>query len=75
MSCWKWFNQVLEEAGVKVTEENRDRIDHVFHQFLDEDISYGKCSAAWSTLQYRVDDEKTKKSLVERVREAAQSKQ
>ncbi len=73
MSCWKWFNQVLEEAGVELTEENKDRIDQVFHSYLEEDARYGKCSSSWERLRYKVDDEETMTSLIERVREAAKS--
>lgn len=71
LSCWKWFNQVLEEAGVEITEENKDRIDNVFHEYLNEEIRYGKCSSNWSKARFKVDDEETMKSLVDKVREAA----
>ncbi len=54
-----------------MTEENRKRIDRVFHDYLNEDINYGKCHAHWSKVRYLVDDEKEMRTLVERVKEAA----
>ena len=34
MGCWKWFNELLKEAGIAVTDENRDRIDEVIHKYI-----------------------------------------
>jgi predicted Fe-Mo cluster-binding NifX family protein len=34
MTCWKWFNGVLKEAGVKVTAKNEKKIDEVIHKYI-----------------------------------------
>ncbi|MFH0848042.1 MAG: hypothetical protein V1857_00885 [archaeon] len=48
MTCWKWFDGVSKEAGVKVTEKNKEKVDAVIHQYISEQPSYGRCSSNWS---------------------------
>lgn len=48
MACWKWFDGVLKEAGIKVTDKNRAKIDDVIHQYIGKQSGYGHCSADWS---------------------------
>ena len=47
LTCWKWFNGVLKEANVQVTDENQEKIDKVIHKYIGEQSSYGRCSADW----------------------------
>jgi len=47
MTCWKWFNGMLKEAGVEVTDKNKEKIDHVIHEYIGEQSNYGRCSADW----------------------------
>ncbi len=47
MGCWKWFNSVLKEAEVNVTDKNKGKIDEVIHKYIGEQSSYGRCSADW----------------------------
>jgi hypothetical protein len=47
LGCWKWFNGVLKEAEVNVTDENKGKIDEVIHKYIGEQSSYGRCSADW----------------------------
>jgi len=47
LTCWKWFNGVLKEANVQVTDENKEKIDKFIHQFIGNQSSYGRCSADW----------------------------
>ena len=47
MGCWKWFNGVLKEAEVQVTDANKGKIDEVIHKYTSEQSSYGRCSADW----------------------------
>jgi hypothetical protein len=47
LGCWKWFNGVLKEAEVNVTDENKDKIDEFIHKYISEQSSYGRCSADW----------------------------
>ena len=47
LGCWKWFNDVLKEAEVQLTDANKDKIDEVIHKYISEQSSYGRCSADW----------------------------
>jgi hypothetical protein len=47
LGCWKWFNGVLKDAQVEVTDENKDKIDQVIHKYIGEQSSLGRCSADW----------------------------
>jgi hypothetical protein len=47
LGCWKWFNGVLKEAEVQLTDANKDKIDEVIHKYISEQSSYGRCSADW----------------------------
>ena len=47
LTCWKWFNGVLKEANVQVTDENQEKIDKVIHKYIGDQSSYGRCSADW----------------------------
>ena len=47
LGCWKWFNGVLKEAEVQVTDANKGKIDEVIHKYISEQSSYGRCSADW----------------------------
>jgi hypothetical protein len=47
LTCWKWFNGVLKEANVQVTDENQEKIDKFIHKYIGDQSSYGRCSANW----------------------------
>ncbi len=72
MACWKWFNDVLKEAGVEVTESNRERIDKVIHEYIGSSSSYGHCSDDWKKKRKEIREDKAKmKELVARVKKVA----
>jgi predicted Fe-Mo cluster-binding NifX family protein len=65
MTCWKWFGSVLKEAGVEVTDENKEKVDAVIHKYIGEQSSYGRCSADWRKARKEIEaDEKMKKELI-----------
>lgn len=65
MTCWKWFNSILKEAGVEVTSKNKDKVDQIIHKYVGEQSSYGRCSADGSKTRKQIqDNEKMKKELV-----------
>jgi predicted Fe-Mo cluster-binding NifX family protein len=69
MGCWKWFNDVLKEAGVEVTDKNKMKIDDVIHQYISEQASYGRCSPNWSTAKKQVlGNEQMKKELIQKLK-------
>ena len=68
MGCWKWFNNVLKEAEIDVTDENRAKVDEVIHQYIGEQSRYGRCSADWSKARKEVQaDEQMRRELIEKL--------
>jgi predicted Fe-Mo cluster-binding NifX family protein len=71
MGCWRWFKGVLREAGIEVTEENRERIDTVIHEVIGETSKYEHCSGDWRKIGKLVKgDEQEKKKLIKRLQSA-----
>jgi hypothetical protein len=69
MGCWKWFNGVLKEAGVEVTDENRERVDELIHEHIGEKSRYGRCSSDWRMARKEIQaDEEMRNELVERLK-------
>ncbi len=72
MGCWKWFNNVLKDADVKVTDENKEKIDEVIHRYIGEQSSYGRCSADWRKARKEIEADKQMRSeLVKRLKVSA----
>jgi len=68
MGCWKWFDGILKDAGVKVTEDNRTKIDQVIHDYIGEQSNYGRCSADWREARKEIQtDEQMRQELIERL--------
>jgi len=69
MGCWKWFDGVLKEAGVGVTDKNKGKIDEVIHKYISEQSSYGHCSADWKKARKQIqEDPKMKKELINKLK-------
>jgi hypothetical protein len=45
MTCWKWFDGILKETRIEMTERNKYRIDKVICHSILENNRYGSCSA------------------------------
>ena len=72
MGCWKWFNEVLEEAGVEVTDKNRETVDETVHEYIGEQSRYGRCSADWRKARKEIKaNQEMKSDLVKRLRSSA----
>ena len=72
MGCWKWFNSILGEAGVEVTDRNREMVDDVIHEYIGEKSSYGRCSADWRRARKEINaDEEMRSELIERLKSLA----
>ena len=72
MGCWRWFGSVLKEAGLDLTDENREKVDEVIHQYIGEKSSYGRCSADWRKARKEINaDEEMRNELVEKLRSLA----
>ena len=69
LGCWKWFNSVLKEAGVQVTEQNRSKIDDVIHTYIGEQASYGRCSASWKKARKEIkENPEMKQKLIQQLK-------
>ena len=72
MGCWKWFNGVLKEAGLEVTDKNKEKVDEVIHRYIGEQSSYGRCSADWRKARKEIqENEKMKQELIKKLRATA----
>ncbi len=71
MGCWRWFRGVLKEAGIEVTDENREKIDEVIHEVIGETSKYERCSGDWRKVGKQIKaDENEKKKLIEKLQAA-----
>ncbi len=71
MGCWRWFNSVLKEAGIKVTDENSEKIDEVIHEYIGAKAEYEHCSSDWTKMGKKIKaDENERKKLIEKLQAA-----
>jgi len=56
LGCWKWFNGVLKEAEVSITDANKSKIDQIIHKYISEQSSYGRCSADWRKARKEINE-------------------
>ena len=71
MGCWRWFTGILKEAGIEVTDENREKIDQVIHEVIGETSMYERCSGDWRKVGKLIKaDENEKKKLIEKLQAA-----
>lgn len=69
MSCYfRHMKEVLVEAGIEVTPANKKQVDRAFHQIAG--IAYKECPAAWKKLKSELADEKKRKELVRKLKQA-----
>jgi len=69
LGCWKWFNGVLKEAQVEVTDANKSKVVNVIHKYIGEQSSYGRCSADWKKARKEIDESpELRKELIEKLK-------
>lgn len=68
MSCYfRHMKDVLDEAGIEVTAENKKEVDRALHRAAG--VEYKDCSAAWKKIKEGVrSDEKARRAFVRRVK-------
>ena len=60
---------MLKEAGIEVTDKNRDKIDEIIHRYVGEKSRYGRCSAQWRKALEEIESDKALKTeLIEQLR-------
>jgi len=58
----------LKEVGIKVTDENREKIDEVIHEVIGETSKYERCSDDWRKAGKQIKaDKNEKKKLIEKL--------
>ena len=55
------MKDVLEEAGVEVTKENKKEIDQIIHELVN--VQYKQCSPAWKGVKERIKTNEKDKGL------------
>lgn len=72
LTCWRWFGTVLKEAGIEVTDKNKEKVDNVIHMYIGEQSSYGRCSADWRKSRKEIEaNPKMRKELVDKLKTLA----
>lgn len=71
MSCYfRHIGDILEEAGITVTRENKKHIDEAIHQAVG--IGYKECPAAWKSIKEQIrGDEEKRQAFISQLREKA----
>ena len=65
MSCYfRHMKDVLAEAGIEVTTENKKEIDRIIHEMVD--VDYKNCSPTWKGVKEHIkQDEKARNRFIE----------
>jgi len=68
MSCYfRHMKDVLEEAGVEVTKENKKEIDQIIHELVS--VPHKQCSPAWRKVKEQIKiDDNDKRVFVEKLK-------
>ena len=70
MSCYlRHIKDIIDEAGIVITPENRKQIDQVIHQAVG--VPYKSCPATWKRLKEDIkDDEEKRRALIKQLQTA-----
>lgn len=68
MSCYlRHMSEVLKEADIKVTKENKKDIDNVLHSLVG--VEYKNCSSTWKELKRMLQSNEGRKTIVQKLKE------
>ncbi len=69
MSCYlRYMKDILFEAGVEVTPENKKQIDQIIHELVT--VGYKNCSPTWKAVKAHIKaDEAKKKYFIEKLKQ------
>jgi hypothetical protein len=63
------MKDVLEEAGIEITQSNKKDIDRIIHGLVD--VEYKNCSPAWKEVKAHIKkDEEAKNRFIKRLKAA-----
>ncbi len=68
MSCYfRHMKDVLNEAGIEVTKENKKEIDQIIHRLVN--VAYKDCSPTWKEVKAHIkSDEIARTRFIERLK-------
>ena len=69
MSCYfRHLKDILEEAGIEVTGNNKKEIDRAIHGLVD--VEYKNCPPAWKAVKEQINrDEETRSKFIKSLKE------
>ncbi len=69
MSCYfRHMKDVLAEAGVEITKDNKKEIDRIIHGLLG--VEYKNCSPTWKAVKEHIkSDDKTRNLFIKRLKD------
>lgn len=69
MSCYfRHMKDVLDEAGIEITKENKKDVDRIIHGLVD--VEYKNCSPTWKGVKEHIKgDEKAKKQFIKKLKQ------
>ncbi len=70
MSCYLGhLKDILKEANIEITPQNRKQIDQAFHKIVG--VDYKECPATWKKLKQEwLHDEAKRKELIKEIQKA-----
>lgn len=58
MSCYfRHMKDVLAEAGIEVTKENKKQVDQAIHELVE--VEYKNCSPTWKAIKTHIKNDET----------------
>ena len=69
MSCYfRHMKDVLDEAGIKVTKENKKDVDRIIHGLAD--VEYKNCSPTWKGVKEHIKgDDSARKQFIKKLKQ------
>ena len=70
MSCYfRHMKDVLEEAGIEITKENKKEVDRIIHNLVE--VEYKNCSPAWKAVKTHIKtDDKARTQFIKKLKAA-----
>ena len=70
MSCYfRHIKDILDEAGIEVTHDNKKQIDQAIHQIVE--VTYKDCPHTWKNLKQQIiADEQKRRDLIQKLQAA-----
>lgn len=68
MSCYfRHIKDIIKEAGIEVTKENKKEIDRIIHDMVD--VGYKNCSPAWMAIKDHIkSDDRARNTFIKKLK-------